>query len=513
MRIAWFSPLPPVHSGIAAYSVDVLEGLRAAHQVHLFVEDRVWDAAGGHLHAGLGPLLVPLAGPHGLPLYRAHDFVVRHDQAPYDLVVYQMGNAACHRFMWPYLLRWPGMVVLHDAALHHARAQALLTDERADDYRAEFRFNHPGVDPRVADYVVAGLQGSPYYLWPMLRTVMARARAVVVHSAPLQEALTDEFPETPVATVSMGVPDPWGSPGTGNLEPGTGQTLLGTVHGTQGTGRPHTVRGKAQPGTGYRVPGTPQMDEGSGTTSGVTLSAFGVITPEKRLLPVLRALAALRNDLPGVRLRLVGEIGEHYALWEDVRRTGTRDLIEVTGYVDDETLAEELRRADVCLCLRWPTAHETSASWLRCLAAGKPTVIADQLSTVNVPTLDPRHWQLKHTRDDAAAVLQPPDPSSAVAVSVEIADEEAMVRQALRRLSTDAHLRATLGQRAREWWEARHTLPRMHRDYVRAVAWAATRPVPGWPADAPPHLRPDPRAAARDLLRDFGVPVDLLEPR
>ena len=176
MRIAWFSPLPPVHSGIAAYSVDVLDDVRRGHQVHLYVDDRVWGAAGGGLHAGLGPLILPLAGPHGLPLHRAYDFVVRHEQAPYDLIVYPLGNAACHRFMWPYLLRWPGLVVLHDGALHHARAQALLADRRPADYRAEFRFNHPGVDPRVADYVVAGLQGSPYYLWPMLRTVMTRAR-------------------------------------------------------------------------------------------------------------------------------------------------------------------------------------------------------------------------------------------------------------------------------------------------------------------------------------------------
>jgi glycosyltransferase involved in cell wall biosynthesis len=471
MRIAWFSPLPPVHSGIAAYSIDVLDHVRRGHQVHLYVEDRVWEAAGGHLHAGLGPLIVPLAGPHALPLYRAYDFVVRHEQSPYDLVVYQVGNAACHRYMWPYLLRWPGLVVLHDAALHHARAHALLADKRPDDYRAEFRFNHPGVDPRVADYVVAGLQGSPYYLWPMLRTVMTRARGVAVHSAPLREALADSYPATPLTTIAMGVPDPWD-----------------------------------EPGAGPRLPR-------AATSPHVVLSAFGLITPEKRILPILRALAALRADLPPVRLRLVGEIGEHYALWEDVRRTGTRDLIEVTGYVDDAGLAAELRHADVCLCLRWPTAHETSASWLRCLAAGKPTVIADQLSTVDVPTLDPRHWQLKHTRTDAAAVLQPPLASGAVAVSVDIADEDAMVRQAIRRLVVDAGLRATLGQRAREWWHAHHTLPRMHREYARALQWASTLPSPTWPEDTPSHLRPDPASSARSLTRALGVDVDLLRPR
>ena len=166
--------------------------------------------------------------------------------------------------------------------------------------------------------------------------------------------------------------------------------------------------------------------------------------------------------------------------------------------------------ADVCLCLRWPTARETSASWLRCLAAGKPTIVPDQLSTVDVPTLDPRHWQLKHDRSDAAAVFQPPDPARAVAVSIELADEEAMLRQALRRLVADAPLRQALGCRAREWWAGRHAVSRMHRDYLATLDWAASLPNPAWPADAPPHLHPEPASLARDLLAPFGVDVDIL---
>ena len=135
--------------------------------------------------------------------------------------------------MWPYLLRWPGLVVLHDAALHHARAQALLADRRADDYRAEFRFNHPGIDPRVADFVVEGLQGSPYYLWPMLRLVMERARAVVVHGEPLRQALAEEFPETASRRHLDGRP--------------------GSLGGTPNAER-RTLKGRA-PGSGHRAPG------------------------------------------------------------------------------------------------------------------------------------------------------------------------------------------------------------------------------------------------------------------
>ena len=239
----------------------------------------------------------------GSPLYRADDFPVLHERAPYDLVVYQVGNAACHRYEWPYLLRWPGLVVLHDAAPHHARAQVLLGDKRADDYRAEFRFNHPGIDPRVADFVVAGLEGSPYYLWPMLRMVMSRARAVVVHGDAARETPSPKSSRTRQSrVVSMGVPDPWrnGERRTQNAERTTG-------FGTSGLG----VESPLPPDPWRTVipnAGNAKADlsavarsaevQGPRPKAEVMLSAFGVITPEKRILLLLRAVAAIRAEAP-----------------------------------------------------------------------------------------------------------------------------------------------------------------------------------------------------------------------
>lgn len=265
-------------------------------------------------------------------------------------------------------------------------------------------------------------------------------------------------------------------------------------------------------GTSSALAASPWSPDIKHQTSSMTFSAFGLITPEKRVPQMLAALAAVRQQVPGIRLRLVGENAGHYALWQDVSRYGVGDIVEVTGYVDDEQLDAELLAADVCLCLRWPTAHETSASWLRCLAAGRPTVVTDQLTTVDVPTLEPRHWLLQHTRRDAASVLQPAPPSTAVAVAIDMADEAHMLRQAMTRLATDAALRQQLGQQAHAWWQAHHTIPRMQRDYLRALGWAAALPEPAWPAGAPAHLRPDPSAFARSLVAPLGVDVDILRP-
>jgi hypothetical protein len=184
MRLAWFSPLPPVRSGVAAYSAEVLPHLRGGHAIDCFVDSaaRVDDS------------------------YDAHDFVWRHHREPYDLVVYQLGNAPCHDYLWAYLAAYPGLVVLHDARLHHARARCLLSRDRADDYREEFRFDHPDAVQDFAEYAVQGLGGPIYSFWSMIRVVASTARMIAVHNPRVAAALGEEYPEAAVETIRMGVP-------------------------------------------------------------------------------------------------------------------------------------------------------------------------------------------------------------------------------------------------------------------------------------------------------------------
>src|SRR3954465_998602 len=146
MRVAWFSPLPPDRSGIATCSADLLPRLARAHRIDAFSAANVRNFA----------------------------WMARRNA--YDLIVYQLGNAPCHDFMWGYLAAFPGLVVLHDARLHHARGRALLHQERFDDYRREFWYTPPAARRDFAEYAVAGLGGPIYYFWPMQRVVMHTAR-------------------------------------------------------------------------------------------------------------------------------------------------------------------------------------------------------------------------------------------------------------------------------------------------------------------------------------------------
>jgi glycosyltransferase involved in cell wall biosynthesis len=441
MRLAWFTPLPPVRSGISAYSAELLPLLASRHTIDVFV-DRT-EPRGSAADVAAGP-----AGQAPLP---ASDFVPRHTAAPYDLVVYQLGNATCHDYQWPYLTRFPGLVVLHDAGLHHARARALLGRGRADDYRAEFRFNHPDAPPLMTEYAVAGLYGTPYYVWPMRRAVFAASRAVAVHSAVLASRLAAEFPATPVVHVPMGV--------------------------------------AAHP------PGRPAPH------AGTTFVAIGLVTPEKRIPEALRAFARVAARISDARLVLVGDPVDHYDARADARALGADDRVTITGYLPDEELASWLDAADVCLCLRWPTTGETSAAWLRCLAAAKPTIVTDLAHTIDVPSLDPRDWLLAGARPSSAT-----EAARAVCVSIDLVDEVHSLELAMHRLAVDRPLAARLGRAALAHWRAHHTLEAMADGYERALATArASAPDPAELAALPGHLRADYSQVTGGIARQFGV--------
>lgn len=459
MRLAWFTPLPPVRSGVADYSAEILPRLAGRHEITVFV--------GAQAERSAAP---------DVAVRSAHDFVWCRQERPFDLIVYQLGNSAHHDYTWPYLFRYPGLLVLHDAHLHHARAQALLKRRRVAEYRAELAFDHPDASPDAAEIAIAGLGGPIAYLWPMLRAAVTASRMVAVHNAAVADELRERYPDTPIATVRMGVADPWAA-----------------VGGEDAAAAPAALAAWRQ---------ATRARHGFADTA-LVCAAYGGITPEKRLGAVFRAAAVLRRRHPGLRLLLVGRTPTYYDALAEAREAGVADLVTVTGYVSDDELPRYLAAADVALSLRWPTAGETSASWLRCAAAGLATITTELAHEAERPTLDPRSWTVVH----GARALRAPQP---IGVSIDILDEDHSLALALDRLAADPELRTALGAAARRHWLAEHTLGHMRSDYERVCEQAARAPDPSTPL--PGHLRSDGLEHTRELLRPFGMGADTLRP-
>src|SRR5579864_5842231 len=139
MRVAFFSPLPPAKSGIADYSAAVLAHLEGLAEVDAF------------------------AGP-------AADF----DASRYDVCVYQLGNNPYHTFAYEAALAHPGVVVLHEANLHHLIADLTIRRNDWDAYLREVEINGGAEALAYAQRYVRTLERGPDYDIPMLRSILNR---------------------------------------------------------------------------------------------------------------------------------------------------------------------------------------------------------------------------------------------------------------------------------------------------------------------------------------------------
>ena len=77
--------------------------------------------------------------------------------------------------MWASLFRYPGLLVLHDAQVHQARALWLLSaSSRAwTTIWRNSRANHPDAPPHLGHLFAAGLGGELFRHWPLVALVIA----------------------------------------------------------------------------------------------------------------------------------------------------------------------------------------------------------------------------------------------------------------------------------------------------------------------------------------------------
>jgi hypothetical protein len=166
MRLAWFRP-DTSPSDLDA----VVEGLREAHTVHL------------------------------VGARAAHDFVWQMAQGAFDLCVYELDDSAAHQYIWPYLLHYPGILVLRTVSLHEGRARSLVHQHRDADRDAEMAF---------ADG--AGCADPPWPLlrgaWSTWRVPVLASRVTAVSDDALAAVIARHCPDARVARVPHGVPDP-----------------------------------------------------------------------------------------------------------------------------------------------------------------------------------------------------------------------------------------------------------------------------------------------------------------
>lgn len=425
MRLAFLSPVPPAPTGIADYSAMVLALLAGEHEIDVFhaQDEREVDRA---------------ALPSSCDVQPVSGFPRRHQEKPYDVAVYQMGNSHAHSFLYDHLSRVPGLLVLHDLVLHHSRAVHFLEAEEVvawrldpgstaareaarpslDRWRQELVYTYPDRGDRLFEAHLHTSGRLLPYAYPLLRIPVEASRLVGVHSDYAIEAVEAEVPGARVARLVQ------------PIEPLTVSAA--------------TIRERR------RQLGIDPEE--------IVVGAFGLMTPEKRIGKIAEAVARAASWNNRVRLLLVGPVPNEDLLTEQLEALGVSERSIVTGRVPLEDLPVLIEVADIVVHLRYPTARETSAILLRVLAQGRPTVVADLLHQTEIP-------------EDAVE-------------RVDVEDEVGGVTRAVAALAADRARREALGRRAGEYARQAYSDDRVRASWREALeaARSAPTPPPGpWP--------------------------------
>jgi glycosyltransferase involved in cell wall biosynthesis/SAM-dependent methyltransferase len=307
IKLAFFSPLPPARSGIADYSAALLDELRKLVDVEAFSTRPT-----------------------------------KFDSRKFDALLYQVGNNAHHDFCYETALEHPGVVVVHEANLHHLIADMTIRRGDWDAYMQAIEQEGGSDALEYAQRVRALEVGPDYEGVPMLRRLLSRSKAAVVHSGCVESELRNAGFEGPVARIPHGA---W-IPEASRMEY---RTRLG-------------------------------LDE-------VTplIGIFGFLKPYKRIAESLRAFRRLVRVQPRVKMILVGEPHPEFALESLIQSLGLAPNVRVLGFRPIDEFVRYMAACDIILNLRYPTVGENSGTLMRALGLGKAVIVSDVGSFSELP--------------------------------------------------------------------------------------------------------------------------------
>jgi glycosyltransferase involved in cell wall biosynthesis len=307
IKVAFFSPLPPARSGIADYSAALLDELKKLVDVEVFTSK-------------------PLA----------------FNPKNFDVTLYQVGNNVYHDFCYEAAMDHPGVVVVHEANLHHLIADITIKRGDWDAYMQAIEQEGSPEDIAYAGRVRRLEVGPNYEGVPMLRQLMSRSKAAIVHSGCVESELREAGFAGAVARIPHGA---W---------------------------IPDANRSDFRERLG--------LDE---TTP--LIGIFGFLKPYKRIAESLRAFRRLVRVQPLAKMILVGDPHPELQLESLIRSLDLGLHVRVLGFRPIEEFVGYLAACDIVLNLRYPTVGENSGTLMRALGLGKAVVVSEVGSFSELP--------------------------------------------------------------------------------------------------------------------------------
>jgi glycosyltransferase involved in cell wall biosynthesis len=258
--------------------------------------------------------------------------------------LYHLGNNGLHAEIYALALEKPGVVVLHDAVLHHF----LLGSLTREQYIEEFAFNYGAWRRHLAEELWADRSSAGvdprYFRYSLLKRVVERSKAVIVHNP--------------------------------------GAARIAREHGARNV---HVIPHYFEPVALPEYADTARFRDRLGVPpTAVLFGIFGYLRETKRVISCLQAFVKLHAVRNNTALLLAGD-----PVSGDLRRLleteAARPAIHRMGHLSKQDLLTAASTIDCCLNLRYPAAGETSGIAIRMMGAGRPVIVTESEESGGLP--------------------------------------------------------------------------------------------------------------------------------
>jgi glycosyltransferase involved in cell wall biosynthesis len=394
-KMGYFSPITPCRSGISIYSRELIPFLSKYFDVDIFVDD--YKVSDDFLKTNF-------------EIYSYREFEKVSSIRGYKLLLYQFGNSEFHEYMYDILMKYPGIVVLHDfylsGLIHYmsvkrfgnleflAKETLFCHGDDGQQYIKKLLRKEITIQQVISDL-------------PINKRIINKASGIIVHSEYARQSIFSYYPYfsyKPVYKINQHV----STLQISSLEKINIRKHFGIKKDT------------------------------------FVVASFGMGAKTKRLDVCIELFSEFLKKHPNSMYVIVGEVFDDYkTLLNDlIKKLNILDKVSFTGYVDEETYRSYLAVPDVCVNLRHPTRGETPRSLLESLASGIPTIVNDDGYFSEVP-------------NDAV-------------IKVTIGNEDKIIN-ILHNLYHDGELRKKLSTNALNYIKSYHSIDKVARDYADAI--------------------------------------------
>ena len=331
LKIAYFSPLNPIKSGVSDYSEELLEYLGGYGRIDLFIDDYKPSSSWIYEHFNV---------------YNYRRIFENHGKNDHDVNIYHIGNNDNHSYIYSVCLEYPGIVVLHEPMLHHFIFSQTVGNNRVREYLRELDYCYNSRRAEIVKTTLEERDETAWYDYPLVDRIVDSSLGVIVHSEFARTKVLEVNPHAKVRKILQH----WAPQPADRLR------------------SPELVREIL----GFRP------DE-------FLIGSMGYINSSKRIDVILRVMRKVKKLGYPVKLLLVGKMlsGPEVPRWiEDYELE--QDVL-VSGFVDTRTFREYLNVPDVFVALRHPSAGETSGSVIKMMGAGKPVMLSNESAFSEFP--------------------------------------------------------------------------------------------------------------------------------